>query len=200
MKRELRRTVIGVGGNIGAGKTTASHYLANMGANYLSADRIGWEVLSEIAPVLRKRFGKKIMKKNRIDRKRLGEMVFNNHEVKECLNRLSHPRLKGKIKRAIRRDQGIMVLDAALLFQWRDIMSKIDYPILVTASRNIKSRRAAKRGINRKAFDQILNVQMKDAEAAKMARYIAINCSSKKALSEQCRKIYKEIINDRIMQ
>ncbi|OGC41616.1 dephospho-CoA kinase [candidate division WOR-3 bacterium RBG_13_43_14] len=193
--------MIGIGGNIGAGKTTASNQFVKMGANYLSADQIGWQVLPEITPALKRRFGKKLMNRcDRIDRKQLGQLVFKDPKAMRYLNRLSHPRLKAKIKKAIKNEKGVMILDAALLFQWPDIMSKIDYPVLVTASTDIKARRAAKRGISRARFDRIMRMQMRDTETVKMARYIAINCSSKEVLNDQCKKIYKEIINDRNMQ
>lgn len=200
MRRTRRRIIIGIGGNIGAGKTTASKQLMRMGAHYLSADRIGWDVLNDIAPSLVRKFGKKILDENQINRRKLRRLVFQDLKAVEYLNRLSHSRLITKIKNALRREQGVVVLDAALLFQWPDMMSVVDYPVLVTASRDVKARRAIKRGFDLSTFYRILDMQMRDTVTARMARYIAINCSTKHALSDQCRKIYKEIINDRTMQ
>ncbi len=200
MKTNRRRIVIGVGGNIGAGKTTFSRQLVKRGAKYLSADRLGWQVLSEIAPALKRKFGKNLIKGNRVDRKRLGRLVFKDPKSLSYLNRISHPLIKTKIKEIIRNEKSVLVLDAALLFQWDDIMSLIDYPVLVTASSEKKIQRARRKGINRTFCNYILRSQIEDAKSAKMASYIAINCSTKKTLDIQCDKIYKEIINDRNMQ
>ncbi len=200
MKHDQGRIVIGIGGNIGAGKTTASRYFAQQGAKYVSADRAGWQVLPGIMPALRRKLGKKLGDQNRIDRRRLRRLLFNDAKTIGLLNRLSHPRLKAALKKTIEREKGLVILDAALVFQWPDILKEVDYPILITASNRIKASRAAKKGIGRNLFDRILQVQMDDAEAANIARYIIINCSTKRTLGSQCRRIYKEIIDDCDMQ
>ncbi|MEO0161713.1 MAG: dephospho-CoA kinase, partial [candidate division WOR-3 bacterium] len=127
-----KRVVIGVGGNIGAGKTTVARMFKAYGMKYISADRIGWQVLEEIAGDLRKYFGEGIFLGKKINRKCLRDLVFSNPRYLKILNRLSHPRLLARIDEKLEGiKRGMVVIDAALLFDWPKLLKKIDYPILV---------------------------------------------------------------------
>lgn len=189
-----RKVIIGVGGTIGSGKTTVCRIFQEYGAGYISADEIGWEVLDDISHELRAEFGDKIMKDEKIDRRELRKHVFARRENLDFLNDLSHPILIEKIKRYVKEEPGPMVvLDAALLFTWPEILAMMDYSILVRADLQIKEKRTLKRGIGKDSFLAILNSQMDEDEMAKQAQFIINNDGTIESLKIQCREIYKEI-------
>ena len=95
------KVMIGVGGNIGSGKTEVSRIFEDLGAHYISADEIGWEVLPEIIDKLKQRFGKVIIRGDTIDREKLRSIVFLNQKNLDYLNRLSHPILVEKILKKV---------------------------------------------------------------------------------------------------
>ena len=95
--RRGTKVVIGVGGNVGVGKTAVAEIFRDLGAEYISADAIGWEVLPEISAILRDEFGSQIMNGMDIDKKKLRELVFSDPEKLMFLNRISHPILVKKI-------------------------------------------------------------------------------------------------------
>ncbi len=196
MRRE-GRVVIGLTGNIGSGKTTAADYFVRRGARLINADKIGRRLLPAIAREAIKRLGSQVASGTRLDPVKLRTAVFSDPKKLRILNRLSHPRLVREIRDRLRRIRsGIVVIDAALLFEWPGLMPEIDVPILVTAPQFLKEQRAARKGIDRKTFRRILRNQRSEKTMARQATYVIRNDGSPERLYRQCRAVYKEIKND----
>lgn len=193
-----KRIILGVGGNIGAGKTTVAKIFEGLGAHYLSADEIGWDVLPEIADKLKEKFGDVIFGPDGcIDRKRLRELVFAQKKRLQILNSLSHPiLLKRIIERLNRIKKGIVVIDAALLYDWPEIYRMVDFPILVVSKKELKRKRAYGRDISGELFNRVLRAQKSESEMAKLAKCIIKNNSTISMLKRECRRIYRELKND----
>ena len=127
--------VIGLTGGIGSGKSTASQFLAELGAVILDADKVGHEALKPDTEVWREvvaTFGKQIITPSgEIDRARLGEMVFGNPESLLWLNQLMHPRMYDMVKAQLEeyRRQGVevVVLEAPLLIEagWTSLVDEL---------------------------------------------------------------------------
>jgi dephospho-CoA kinase len=191
-----RKVVIGVGGNIGSGKTTVAKIFKSFGMKYISADRIGWQVLPVIAEELKKEFGDGIFAGSKIDRKKLRAIVFSNKRFLQKLNRLSHPLILRKIKERLDRiHSGMVIVDAALLFDWKDLLKDVDYPILVKAPLEVKKKRAEQRGIDNKTFQQIIKNQKRESEMEKLACCVINNTGTLAELKRQCQKVFKELKN-----
>jgi len=189
--------IIGVSGTIGSGKTSVSKVFEELGAHYISADEIGWEILPKIADRLKQKFGEDIMNGNAVDKKRLRSTVFSNRQNLDYLNELSHPILVKEMLRRIQEiESGVVVIDAALLFDWPEIVEVVDYPILVIADNRQKQKRAAKKGIDKKLFRFILENQKTDNETTELAEFVINNKGTLNALRVQCENIYEEIKND----
>ena len=79
--------VIGVTGGIGTGKSSVSRVLVEMGARIIDADRIGHRLYLPYSPVWRevvKAFGRNIIgADDKIDRRRLGELIFDSSDELE---------------------------------------------------------------------------------------------------------------------
>lgn len=192
-----RKIVIGVGGNVGAGKTTACKIFEHFGAHYISADEIGWKVLREITHALKKKFGDIIMNGETIDKEKLRDVVFAKEEHLEFLNKLSHPLLEKKILEKMKNiKSGVLILDAALLFDFRLVYKHVDYPILITADDALKKKWAGAKGIDSVLFKKILGFQKNETEMLRQAKYVIKNNGTIDALKEQCQTIYEAIKND----
>jgi dephospho-CoA kinase len=188
------RKIVGIGGTIGSGKTTLARCFERWGASRVSADRIGKQIIPLIAPALQKAFGPSVTIGNRISVPRLRRAAFSSLKNARLLNRISHPLLVSRLRARIRRFRsGILVIDAALLFDWKNVLKDLDYAILVTAPSRLKERRSLAKGIDKDAFWRIINVQKKEREMAKHADMIIRNTGKIANLKKQCRKIYLEI-------
>ena len=191
------KVVIGVAGAICSGKTVVSKIFRQLGAHYISADKIGWHVLPDIADELKERFGEHMMNGATIDRKKLRDIVFANNDNVAFLNQLSHPRLVKKLIDAVTQmDAGIIVVDAALLFEWPRVLDVVDYPILVVAHEQLQKERAVRQGMDEKTFQRILRAQKYRALMKKKAAYIIENNGTLDELREKCQEIYREIQRD----
>ena len=117
--------IIGLTGGIGSGKSTVAAFLAELGAQVIDADKIGHEVY---APGTRgwqqivNAFGKDVLTAdNKIDRAKLGKIVFTDPESMARLNKIMYPRITGLLKEklAAMKKQAVKaaVVDATLLIE-----------------------------------------------------------------------------------
>lgn len=190
--------VIGLTGNIGTGKSLVAKFFKKWGAFIVSGDQIGWEVLksSDIKEKLRNTFGEKVIKDNDVDRERLGSIVFKDTNKLRKLNKIVHPVLLKKLKESISKsDRDIIVIDAALVFEW-NIKDWFDYTILIISElSNIKSR-LKKLGISDEIINGTLKSQMNPEKAKIYTDFIIVNNGSKKELREKAQKVWDEILRE----
>jgi len=191
-----QRKVIGVGGNIGSGKTTVTRFFKSFGAAYLSADKIGKQILTELTRKLKMKFGCRIMSGKIISRKKLGGIVFSNRNNLEYLNKLTHPILVKRILGQISEfKSGLFVIDAALLFNWPRVLKAIDYSVLVSAQDRLKMKRVLAKSIDKEMFWRIIKVQKKENDMAKQADFIVKNNGTLRKLKNECWRLYQEMKN-----
>lgn len=69
-------------GGIGSGKSTIASFLKLYGYEVVCADSIAHTILDQSTKEVVEIFGKEILENNRINRKRLGEIVFNDKKRK----------------------------------------------------------------------------------------------------------------------
>jgi dephospho-CoA kinase len=130
--------IIGITGGIGSGKTEVAKIFKKLGAKIISGDEIGKEVVEKNRPVLKKLvriFGEGILNGNRkLNRRKLGKIVFSSIENRDKLNKIVHPYLLSNLRKQIRehrkKDPGIVIVDAALIVEW-GLQKELDYLILV---------------------------------------------------------------------
>jgi len=127
--------VIGFTGGIGSGKTTITEYLAELGAIVIDADKVGHEAFEPNTEIWREvvaEFGKDILAPdNRIDRGKLGPLVFADPDALARLNQIMHPRMFDMMKARIEeyRQQGVavVVIEAAVLIEanWTPLADEV---------------------------------------------------------------------------
>lgn len=180
--------VIGVTGQIGAGKSTAAGILADFGAHVIDADEIGRKVVDRELVLQRKltrRFGDDILdRKGRVRRKLLAERAFENTAARDALNRVVHPYLLRELRRqlrAARRHFRLVVIDAALLLYW-GMDREVDYVLVIHTGRRRRLRRLARRGISRADAEARERLQLPYEEFRKRADRLLLNNGSKSDL------------------
>jgi len=147
--------VYAVVGGIAAGKTTVARALARGRGVRVDADRIGHAVLrlERVRRRLLAQFGPDIFAgEGRVDRRRLGAMVFGKPARLRRLDAIVHPeiarRLRSKLEALQRRGVAVAILDAALFFEL-DLGQSVDGVLAVTAPRRVRrARLQAQRGLS----------------------------------------------------
>lgn len=166
--------VIGITGGTGAGKSTVCAELARLGAETADADKIAHEVSdpggAAYAELVRE-FGSEILcDGGRIDRKKLGRIVFSDREKLKKLNEITHKYVYAELQKRIdgcRAD--VIVLDVPLLFE-KGSPIRYDLTVAVTADSETRlARIMARDGIDRDAALARMKNQMTDSEYARLA-------------------------------
>ena len=189
--------IIGITGSIACGKSTVSNYLKSKGYIVIDADRIGHEALDDdyVKEKLIVAFGNEILEDNKINRQKLGELVFGNSSNLNVLNSIIHPEIRKKILEKIDKnnDKELIFIDVALLFEAKfdDLVDKI---IVVYVDENTQLTRLMKRNsISKKeALSRIVS-QMSPTEKAKLGDYTVNNNLDVINTYEQVDKVLSEL-------
>jgi dephospho-CoA kinase len=86
--------LVGLTGGVGSGKSAVAAMLRGLGAEVIDADEASHAVYEPGTPgfdAVAKEFGDEFVRDGRIDRKRLGELVFNDAGARSRLNAIVHP-------------------------------------------------------------------------------------------------------------
>lgn len=187
--------IIGLTGNIGCGKSSLSKIFMDEGIDVVDADIVSRQIFEdeELLQTVFEKFGPSIKNNDgSLNRKALGNIVFNNDEKLIELNNITHPRIKDKIFNQIRNleEQGkpIVILDGALLVE-TGYLDDIDKLIVVTCDEEIQIERIKKRDNCTKleALSRIKS-QMSQVEKVKYADYTIDNSGT---IEELKNKAYK---------
>jgi len=189
--------IIGITGSIACGKSTVSNYLKSKGYIVIDADKIGHEALDDdyVKEKLILAFGNEILEDNKINRQKLGELVFGSSSNLNVLNSIVHPEIRKKILEKIDKnnDQEFIFIDVALLFEAKfdDLVDKI---IVVYVDENTQLTRLMKRNsISKKeALSRIVS-QMSPIEKAKLGDYTVNNNLDVINTYEQVDKVLSEL-------
>ena len=105
---------IGLTGGIATGKSTASAFLKELGADIIDADaisRASTQPEGEAAPAVLKRFGT-------LNRKELGKIVFSDPQARRDLEEIVHPVVIRQVRKRMQESPcALCVLDVPLLFE-----------------------------------------------------------------------------------
>lgn len=139
--------IIGITGKSGSGKTTIASMIAKkINGIHLDIDKIGHEALQQedVIKVLCDQFGTKILNSNKVDRKKLGNIVFAKKEKMKQLEDITWNYMKNRLDNILSRNEKYIILDWALLPQ-TSYWNKCDFKILVESDYNKRKDKVIER-------------------------------------------------------
>ncbi|HID93749.1 MAG TPA: dephospho-CoA kinase [bacterium (Candidatus Stahlbacteria)] len=184
--------IIGITGGIGVGKSTVANLLKEKGATVIDADKIGWEILNQKKEQLVEVFGRQILNKaNQIDRKKLGKIVFEDHNKRKTLESLVHPLLLRELKKRIAKEGSkLIVVDCALIYEW-GIQDWFDFIILVKSNLKTRVERLKEKGYSLEEIKRRMKAQLPNCE--KSASFVIENEGSLARLRLRVEQIWEKI-------
>ncbi len=197
-QKKNKKLVIGVTGIFGSGKSTVSGMLKSYGLKIIDADKIAHRYLLPGTRTYKKilaYFGKGILKEdNKIDRKKLGKLVFDNQELLRKLNSIVHPKIIDDISEGIRKSkEKIVVLDAPLLLE-SGLRKIVDDLIVVIINRDELIRRLAKRtALKRREILKRVKFQIPQKTKSRFANFIIDNSGTVSETKRQVKRVMKKI-------
>ena len=175
--------VVGLTGGICSGKSTVAGVFEKLGAVVLDADQIAHELQAPGQPLFEtivQAFGREVVGEDgRIDRKRLGAIVFADPQARARLEEIMHPAIIAECERRIQQAAAsgatVCLLDAALLIE-SGRHARFDRIILVEASEAVQLQRlVARMGIGRDEAMRRLRSQMPREEKRRHAHFVIEN-------------------------
>lgn len=183
---------IGLTGGIATGKSTVSQMLVRRGAALIDADVIAREIMEPGHPVLAEvaqRFGQQVLLPDgRLDRKKLGAIVFSDSNERKALDAITHPAIRREMMRRMTELEAadprrLVVADIPLLFE-SGLEVLYDEIMVVYVPRNVQLKRLMERdNLFREEAEARLRAQM-DIELKREKADILIDNSLGKERTE----------------
>jgi dephospho-CoA kinase len=175
--------VIGLTGGIASGKSSVAAVLRELGYPVIDADALARQVVEPGSPALADivaRFGPEVVDATgRLDRKRLGEIVFADAAARADLNRITHPRIaaagQAEIARHTAAGAPLVFYEAALLVE-NGLQRAFDGLVVVAVSPEIQlARLIARDGLSRAEAEARLAAQLPLAAKLAAATHVIDN-------------------------
>jgi dephospho-CoA kinase len=193
---------VGLTGGIGSGKSAVSAGLAEHGAVVVDADAIAREVVEPGTPGLAAvvaEFGEEVLTpEGRLDRARLGEVVFADPDRLARLNAIVHPlvgeRSAELMERASASGAEVVVYDVPLLVE-NDLAGLYDLVVVVDAPDATRVERvAADRGMPREqVWARIRNQADREARLA-VADLVVDNSGTREDLRARVADLWEALL------
>lgn len=193
---------IGLTGGIATGKSYVVSVLRELGCEVIDADALAHEVIEPGRPAFDEivgHFGKDVVGDDgKIDRVKLGAIVFADKSQREKLNSIVHPRvyeaqLKWFAELSARNPEAIAVVDAALMIETGSY-KRFDKVVVVYCDADLQRQRLMLR--NNLTLEQAqarISAQMPSDEKLKFADYSINTSFSFEDTREKVVGLYREL-------
>ena len=191
---------LGITGGIGSGKSTASAFFKKKGAFIFDADSEAKNLFSN-NPALTRRiittFGSKVSTNNRLDLKKLSELVFSSKSLQNSLNKIIWPEVSQVMLNAANNAENdgvkLFIVDAALLFEagFTEFFNSV---LLITAEKSIRYKRILlRKNIPENQIEKRMALQLPEWEKKKLAGTTIENNGTLSELNEELKLFWKSL-------
>jgi len=190
--------LIGLTGNIAAGKSTVAQMLADLGAERIDADALVHDLQRKGTPTYEKivaEFGPDILREDgEIDRKALGAIVFGDPARLRALESIVHPAVSIESRRRMSEAKADVVVYEAIKLIEAGRHTMCDAIWVVTAPHDAQIARLMRdRGLSEAEARQRVDAQPPPEEKLKHATVVIDNGGSLDDTREQVAKAYAAI-------
>ena len=192
---------LGLTGGIATGKTTISNYLKSIDIPVLDADEYARKVVEPGTPGLAEitnTFGEQILQPDgSLNRKLLGQIVFNDSSSRQTLNDITHPRIQqmmaDELHRLAEQQIPLVILDIPLLLENRNVAGA-DAVMVVTIPESLQLTRLMQRNnLTEKEAQSRISAQMPLVEKEKLADFVIDNSGTISSTQKQVEKVIQKI-------
>ena len=194
--------IIGMTGGIGSGKSEALKIFESLNIKVIDLDNIAKEItdtshqaIQEIKLV----FGDAIFDKdNRLDRKKLREIIFSEKDQKINLEKILHPKILEEVMKRLNvlSNESYVVIDIPLLFETSHYTSLISRSLVIDCKVDDQIERVKKRdGIDTSVIQSIIEQQVGRNYRIERADDVVVNDGSIEKLEESIKVLHKKYLN-----
>lgn len=195
------RLILGVTGNIAAGKSEVSRHLAEKGCALIEADKVAHDLYDHnraLVAQLAAAFGREILHPDgSLHRRRLAAVVFADPDLLEQLNRIVHPHLLVALRERLLSSSRVLrrvVLDAALIVEW-GLHRELDAVLIVTAPESLRRARLMEReGLSAEEAERRIRLQMPEEDKRAFATYEIRNEGTVEELRREADAVWERFL------
>ncbi len=189
-ERILKVLKVAVTGGAGSGKTTVCNRLKELGVKVISSDALAKEAVAQGSLAHEKivnYFGKKVLLNDgNLNRQELRSIIINDDVARLALERFIHPEISRlmhlRIAQAEQDGDPVLLVEVPLLFEL-GMAEQFDVVIVVSADHELRVKRLMDRdNVSRDEAEDLINVQMPQAEKVERAEFVLANDCSKDLL------------------
>ena len=191
--------VIGLTGGIASGKSTVSELLTAFGFKVVDADTAAREAVAKGTPGIekvREVFGDEAIDENgEMDRKYMGDLVFNNPGERIKLNEIVHPivrEIMEEKKQQFLKEGHNVIMDIPLLYE-NELQDTVDEVWLVYTSESIQIDRLMERNdLTQEEAKARVYSQISIDKKSRMADHVIDNLGDKLELKQNLERLLSE--------
>lgn len=196
--------VVGLTGGIASGKSTVAAFFAETGATVLNADHEGHACIAAGEPALAElisAFGSEyLLTSGELNRPALGQRIFATPADRATLNRITHPRIAGRLRAKLRAlaaappSPPLVVVEAALLLEarWTQLVDKI--VVVDTQPKTQVSRLTARLGLEPHQAEARLRAQTSRERRLQAADYVIAGEGALATTRERVLQVAQELL------
>jgi dephospho-CoA kinase len=192
---------VAVTGGIGAGKSTVSRILAELGAIVVDSDRLARQVVEPGTPGLADvvaAFGPRVLAGDgTLDRAALAGMVFAAPDADAARHRLEgiiHPLVRAEFRRIVgEAARGSVVVNDIPILRSAAQAAEFDTVVVVVAEEPVRVARLMERGLTEADARARIAAQISDDERVALADHVIHNDGDEEALRRQVERLWEEL-------
>ncbi|MFM8492069.1 MAG: dephospho-CoA kinase [Candidatus Methylopumilus sp.] len=193
--------IIGMTGGIGSGKSEALKIFESLNIKVIDLDKISKEITEtnhQAIEEIKSAFGNIFDKDNRLNRKKLRELIFSDNNQKINLEKILHPKILEEVEKKLNAlsDESYVVIDIPLLFETNQYTSLISRSLVIDCEVSDQIERVKKRdSIDTSIIQSIIDQQIDRRSRIEKGDDIVLNDGSIEKLKESISALHKKYLN-----
>ncbi|WP_107804620.1 dephospho-CoA kinase [Campylobacter concisus] len=185
-------------GSIASGKSTVVNLLKERGFSVIDADLIAHEQLEICKGEIVREFGEQILDEaGKIERKKLGAIVFREPKKLKNLEQILHPKIKAEIlsnASQLERLGQVYFVDIPLFFEKKERYAEFKNVAVIYAPKELLlSRLMSRNALSLEDAKARVELQMDIEQKKKMAKFVIDNSNDRENLKLELEKFLKQI-------
>lgn len=197
-------SIIGLTGQTGAGKSTVLEMLEKKGAAVIDADKVAHDVADNelwcLVEIVTAFSCLVLTEKGKLDRKKLGKIVFADPKKLQTLNKIMFPYIKAAIERKVEdyteAGYGQIVVDGATLIESK-CAKMCDVLISVTAEKERRLERIIRRdGLSKLDAERRVSAQKPEEFYTEASDFVIKNDGNLEELQQKTEIVFRTILRN----
>ena len=185
-------------GSIASGKSTVANLLKERGFSVIDADVIAHEQLEICKGEIVEVFGEQILDETgKIDRKKLGAIVFREPKKLKILEQILHPKIKAEILSKASQFEAlgqVYFVDIPLFFEKKERYAEFkNVAVIYTPKELLLSRLMSRNALSLEDAKARVELQMDIEQKREMAKFVIDNSNDRENLKLELEKFLKQI-------